>query len=89
MPQNAKAEGTSTSWGGVFSSVLDPNPRAVGEGVQGGAGWHKASVLGCLPLAARIGLSPRGGGVQDFSSGFEAFLNSLFHSEHLQYTEAG
>ena len=24
----------------------------------GGGGWHKASVLGCLPLAAPIGLSP-------------------------------
>ena len=27
--------------------------RLPGEG-----GWHKASVLGCLPLAAPIGLSP-------------------------------
>ena len=25
---------------------------------RGGGGWHKASVLGCLPLAASIGLSP-------------------------------
>ena len=24
----------------------------------GGGGWHKASVFGCLPLAAPIGLSP-------------------------------
>ena len=24
----------------------------------GGGGWHKASVLGCLPLAVPIGLSP-------------------------------
>ena len=24
----------------------------------GGGGWHKASVFGCSPLAARIGLSP-------------------------------
>ena len=29
-----------------------------GYGLQGGGGWHKASVLGCLPLAAPIGLSP-------------------------------
>ena len=28
----------------------------VGRG--GGGGWHKASVLGCLPLAAPIGPSP-------------------------------
>ena len=27
-------------------------------GVGGGGVWHKASVLGCLPLAAPIGLSP-------------------------------
>ena len=26
--------------------------------IGGGGGWHKASVLGCLPLAAPIGLSP-------------------------------
>ena len=26
--------------------------------VGGGGGWHKASVLGCLPLAVPIGLSP-------------------------------
>ena len=26
--------------------------------VVGGGGWHKASVCGCLPLAAPIGLSP-------------------------------
>ena len=25
---------------------------------EGGGGWHKASVLGCLPLAVPIGLSP-------------------------------
>ena len=25
---------------------------------RGGGGWHKASVLGCLPLAVSIGLSP-------------------------------
>ena len=25
---------------------------------RGGGGWHKASVFGCLPLAAPIGLSP-------------------------------
>ena len=30
---------------------LDPGPG-------GGGGWHKASALGCLPLAAPIGLSP-------------------------------
>ena len=27
-------------------------------GGWGGRGWHKVSVLGCLPLAAPIGLSP-------------------------------
>ena len=27
-------------------------------GGGGGGGWHKASVLGCLPLAVPIGLSP-------------------------------
>ena len=26
--------------------------------LRGGGGWHKASVFGCLPLAAHIGLSP-------------------------------
>ena len=28
------------------------------KGWGGGGGWHKASVSGCLPLAAPIGLSP-------------------------------
>ena len=37
--------------------------RTAGEearmaGSTGGGGWHKASVFGCLPLAAPIGLSP-------------------------------
>ena len=40
--------------------------RAVGHGgcskrtlsAEGGGGWHEASVLGCLPLAAPIGASP-------------------------------
>ena len=26
---------------------------------DGGGGWHKASALGCLPLAVPIGLSPQ------------------------------
>ena len=30
----------------------------VARGQGGGKGWHKASVSGCLPLAAPIGLSP-------------------------------
>ena len=36
--------------------------RALGQPsaalVAEGGGWHKASVFGCLPLAAPIGLSP-------------------------------
>ena len=28
------------------------------QGAEGGGGWHKALVFGCLPLAAPIGLSP-------------------------------
>ena len=45
---------------------LSPAHRGCG-GVQGGwGGWHKASVSGCLPLAAPIGRKrqrpPRGGG---------------------------
>ena len=31
--------------------------RGPGQGGVG-LGWHKASVIGCLPLAAPIGLSP-------------------------------
>ena len=41
---------------------MNPHPhrmvhRNKGAG-RGGGGWHKASVLRCLPLAVRIGLSP-------------------------------
>ena len=40
-------------WGSALRWVsARPGPR------RGGGGWHKASVLDCLPLAAPIGLSP-------------------------------
>ena len=35
-----------------------PPGRDVSKLAGGGGGWHKASVLGCLPLAVPIGLSP-------------------------------
>ena len=51
----------------VIAALRRRPTRATGErdtgvaqnGAEGGAGgWHKASGLGCLPLAAPIGLSP-------------------------------
>ena len=37
----------------IGASAVGPNKT-----VQGGGGWHKASVSDCVPLAAPIGLSP-------------------------------
>ena len=38
--------------------VSPPSPGSDKRFLLGGGGWHKASVLGCLCLAAPIGLSP-------------------------------
>ena len=54
--------------GGVYSSVLDTNPRGVGGG-GGGLGG--------------------GGGSRKFFPVLGAFLNSPFHSEHLEYSVGG
>ena len=55
--------GGGTRGGGVKCSEMgwgDKNGLRAGYGLAlpgKGGGWHKASVLGCLPLAAPIGLS--------------------------------
>ena len=43
---------------GVTEAVRWRVVTARGNGGWGDGGWHKASVFGCLPLAAPIGLSP-------------------------------
>ena len=45
---------------GLLGSGLDRRVTLVQvlSGSWGGGGWHKASVFGCVPLAAPIGLSP-------------------------------
>ena len=49
--------GSLCSWG-VLAAAGQTGPHMREEGGRGGGGWHKASVFGCLPLAAPIGLSP-------------------------------
>ena len=42
----------------MYPSPLQSPPFCQAGPPPQGGGWHKASVLGCLPLAAPIGLSP-------------------------------